>query len=327
MRAMLVAAGFGTRLDPLTRELPKPALPVANRPIAWFACDHLARSGFSELVVNTHHLARELREALEPHTPAGARLRFVDEPQLLGTGGGVRNAWPRPDDGEDFVTMNAKLLFAPDLTRALAVHRQSGAIATMVVRPLPAGSSFTALQLASDGRVLAIGGMAAAPQAAPGDALATRQMFTGVQILSARAFRDLPENGDIIRHSYARWLARGETVMSVIEAAAFMDVGVTLRHYLDANIALASGALRWPGITPEPGGLFVAGADPADARGAPAMPARVGRDCRLVLSAIGADAQVADEAQLTRVVVWPGASVAGELRDAVVTTRGRIVTA
>jgi mannose-1-phosphate guanylyltransferase len=313
MRAMLVAAGFGTRLDPLTRELPKPALPVANRPIAWFACDHLTRSGAREIVVNTHHLARELRAALETHAPPGSRLRFVHEPQILGTGGGVRNAW-QPDDGEDFVTMNAKLLFAPDLSAALAAHRQSGAIATMVLRPLPAGATFNAVQVAADGRVLAIGGIAVAPQAAHAERAAVApQMFTGVQILSARAWRDLPENGGIIQHSYARWLERGDLVASVTDDAPWMDVGVTHRHYLDANLALASGTLSWPGITPEPGGLFV---EPS---------ARIGRDCELGLTAIGAGADVADGTRLTRVVAWPGARVSGNLQDAVVTTAGQIV--
>src|SRR5688572_30447267 len=153
MRAMLVAAGFGTRLDPLTRELPKPALPVANRPIAWYACDHLARSGFTEIAVNTHHLARELRDALAPLAPPGVKLRFVHEPEILGTGGGVRNAW-QPDDGEDFVVMNAKLLFAPDLARVLTAHRQAGAIATMVLRALPPGSRFTPIATATDGRIV-----------------------------------------------------------------------------------------------------------------------------------------------------------------------------
>ena len=310
---MLVAAGFGTRLDPLTRELPKPALPLANRPVAWFACDHLVRCGVADIAVNTHHLARELREALEAHAPAGARLSFVHEPQILGTGGGVRNAW-QPREDEDFVTMNAKLLFAPDLGAALAVHRESGAIATMVLRALPPGASFTAVQVAADGRVVAIGSVASAPQVAQAErARAAQRMFTGVQILSARAWADLPESGDIMRHSYARWLARGELVASVTDAAPWMDVGVTLRHYLDAHLALASGALRWPGITPEPGGLFV---DPS---------ARIARDARLELSAVGAHAEVANNASLTRVVVWPCARITTDLHDAIVTTSGQIV--
>src|SRR5690242_16831338 len=119
VRGMLVAAGFGTRLDPLTRELPKPALPVANRPVAWFAADHLARHGVRELVVNTHHLGGELERVLGAVQPEGTQLRFIHEPEILGTGGGVRNAWSATSQ-EALLAFNAKLVFAPDLQRALA---------------------------------------------------------------------------------------------------------------------------------------------------------------------------------------------------------------
>jgi NDP-sugar pyrophosphorylase family protein len=308
MRAMLVAAGFGTRLDPLTRELPKSALPVGNRPAAWYACDHLARAGVRDVVVNTHHLARELREALAPHVPAGQQLSFVHEPEILGTGGGVRNAW-RPVDGEPLVVMNAKLLFAPDLARALEAHRQSGAIATLVLRRLPEGSRFTGIETAADGRVLAIGGKPSRTAGAAHGAL----MYTGVQILSARAWHDLPERGGIIEQSYWPWLARGELVASVVDDAPWMDIGVTLAHYLDANLALATGALRWPGVTPNADGVLVDAA------------AQIGEGCTLEKAVVGAGAVVAAGTRLQRTVVWPNARAAGDLHDAIVTAAGRVV--
>lgn len=304
---MLVAAGFGTRLDPLTRELPKPALPVGNRPVAWYALDHLARSGFDEIVVNTHHLGDRLVAALEPVIPAGVSARFVHEPQILGTGGGVRNAWA-PQPGEDFVTVNAKLLFAPDLPRALAVHRQSGAIATMILTALPDASKFTPIHVDADGRVRAIGGEA------PADALATpRRMFASVQILSERAWRDLPEDGDIIAGSYRPWLARGEVVMSVTDSAPWMDVGVSLRHYLDANLALATGRIAWPGLKAGADGVLLASS------------ARVEQGSRLRNCVVGDAATVAANSVLERTVVWGGTRVSGAWTDAIVTGVGQTI--
>jgi mannose-1-phosphate guanylyltransferase len=312
---MLVAAGFGTRLDPLTRELPKPALPVANRPVAWFAADHVVRSGVSEVLVNTHHLARELREALEPCFPAGAGLRFVHEPRILGTGGGVKNAWrAHGGEDEDLLVFNAKLLFAPDLHRALAVHRQRGAIATMVLRALPAGSGFTAVEVDGEGRVLRIGPYGAQGASAGAGTRADR-MYTGVQVLSPRALPDLPEDGDIMRESYARWLSRGELVASVTEEGFWMDVGVTPRHYLDANLALCTGTVRWPGLAPGPGGVFMADS------------ARIEGDCVLEHAAVGSGARVAGGVQVRRAVVWPNARVTSDLHDAVATSAGNIVHA
>jgi mannose-1-phosphate guanylyltransferase len=304
---MLVAAGLGTRLDPLTRELPKPALPVGNRPVAWFALDALARSGIRDVVVNTHHLAPQLRAALQAHCPNDVALRFVHEPAILGTGGGVRNAWS-PTEGEDFIVFNAKLLFAPDLERALAVHRRSRAIATLVLRALPSGGGFSPIETDADGRVRRIRGEPR--DRAPG---AERRMFTGVQILSARAHRDLPANGDIFEHAYIAWLARREHIASVTDDAAWFDVGVTPAHYLEANMALASGAVRWPGIERDAHGVI------AD-RGA-----RVSVDSQACDSVLGDGATVSDGASVRRVVAWPGAQVRGRLENAIVTTAGTVL--
>ncbi|MFI5309017.1 MAG: NDP-sugar synthase [Polyangiales bacterium] len=303
---MLVAAGFGTRLEPLTAELPKPALPVGNRPAAWFACDHLARCGVREALVNTHHLGDELRAELEPACPPELALHFVHEQSILGTGGGVRNAW-RPEPGEDLIVWNAKLVFAPDLGRALAVHREQDAIATMVLRPLPPGSSFTPVEI--DGvRVRRIRAEPAVATSA-----STRCMYTGVQILSSRAWRDLPAQGDIVEHAYLPWLARGERVAAVVDDSPWLDIGVSLRGYLDANLALASGRIRWPGIEPAPSSVLMG------------LGARVGAGCHLEEAVLGADTDVAPGVSLRRVVAWRGAHLQASLNDAIVTTSGQVV--
>jgi mannose-1-phosphate guanylyltransferase len=253
---MLVAAGLGSRLEPLTQELPKPAVPVGNRPVAWFGMDLLARAGATELVVNAHHLAAELQVSLEEHAPAALSLTFVREARILGTGGGVKHAW-QPRDGEDFVTWNAKVLFAPDVQAALARHRDSGAIATLVLREMPTsaegGASFAPVLVDGEGRVRAI--REPAPTGATG---LLARMYTGVQVLHPRAHRDLPDEGDIIEHAYRGWLARGEVVASVTEHGPFRDVGISARHYLDANLALLRGELVWPGLTPSPDRTLIA---------------------------------------------------------------------
>jgi mannose-1-phosphate guanylyltransferase len=310
MRGMLVAAGFGTRLHPLTNELPKPALPVGNRPVAAFALEHLARFGIREVVCNTHHLGAELQRALEPHHPQSAQLSFVHEPVILGTGGGVRNAWQAlgPQPGEELIVINAKLVYAPDLARALAAHRASGAIATMVLRALPAGTSFAAVEHEVDGRIRRIRGLPSASAGALSPA-----MFTGVQILSARALADLPLDGDMIEGAYLPWIARGEHVHGVLDEAPWIDVGVTLRTYLEANLALARGELRWPGIAPEPHSALIASSTPVTAA------------ARLEAVVLGDGVKLEPDAELERVVAWPNASVPRRLRDAIVTSSGSVV--
>jgi mannose-1-phosphate guanylyltransferase len=304
---MLVAAGFGTRLDPLTRELPKPALPLGNRPVAWYGLDHLQRCGVREVVVNTHHLAERLRASLEPHVHAGVRVRFVHELEILGTGGGVRNAW-QPLPGEDFIVWNAKLLYAPDLARALEVHRASGAIATLVLRRMAPGERFAPVEIGADGRVRRIRGEPAGHT--PG---AEQRMFPGVQILSARAHRDLPQSGDVFEHAYIPWLTRGEHVASVTDDAPWIDVGVTPAHYLEANMALATGAVSWPSIVPNEHGVIAT------------RDTSTGAD--ITRSVIGERVTIARDALLDRVVAWDGAHIDHSLHDAIVTTSGRVVEA
>jgi mannose-1-phosphate guanylyltransferase len=304
VRAMLVAAGLGTRLDPLTHELPKPAVPVANHAAAWFGIDHLTRAGYTELVVNTHHLAAELRDALTARAPEGATLSFVHEPRILGTGGGVKRAW-RPREGEDFLTWNAKLVFAPDVRAALARHRESGAIATLVLRPMPEHASFAPVLVDGEGRVRAIRGGAPV-----GSGELSPRMYTGVQVLHPRAHADLPDAGDIIEHAYQRWLQRGDVIASVTDHGPWHDVGVTLGHYLDANLALLRGEVRWPGIEPGPGAVIVAES------------AHVGAGARLHEVAVGAGARIAAGVRLERSIVWPGAVVSADLTDTIITPRG-----
>jgi mannose-1-phosphate guanylyltransferase len=304
---MLVAAGFGTRLDPLTRELPKPALPVANRPVAWFAADHLARCGVRELVVNTHHLADRLERALRAVQPGGAHLQFVHEPEILGTGGGVRNVWASSARAP-LLAFNAKLVFAPDIDRALAVHRALGAIATLVLRPMPHDATFAPVWTDELGRVHAI----RSRQAPRPDLL--RRMWTGVQILDPRAFADLPAHGDIFEHAYLPWLARGELVASITDESPWLDVGVTPRHYLDANLAFARGELSWPGLPPARKGLLLAEG------------ATIGSGAQLEEVVLGEGAVVEPGSELRRVVLWPGARARGALQDAIVTTEGTIVS-
>lgn len=308
LRAMLVTAGFGTRLAPLTDLLPKPAVPVGNRPVAFYGLDLLARAGIRDVVLNTHHLARELEESLRAVAPAELRLRFVHEPQILGTGGGVRNAWrPRSDD-EVFLVMNGKLLFAPDLAAALRLHVERGALATMIVKWVADDDPTAVVSVDPAGQVRALPGYEAAPETAW-----RRGMYTGVSLLSAQAHAELPAQGCLIRDGYARWIARGARVVAWPDAAEFRDVGMSHRHYLDANLDLATGRLRWPGI--------VAVAE----RGLCEPSARVAPTAQLRSCIVGACAQIAADSQLERCVVWPHARVSGLHRDTILLPDGRSV--
>jgi NDP-sugar pyrophosphorylase family protein len=300
MRAMVFAAGFGARLLPLTHVLPKPAVPVANHPLAWFSLDHLSRAGFLDVVLNTHHLSDQLRDKIEPDVPDGMQVRFVHEPVLLGTGGGLKNAW-KPVDGETFVAVNSDVLFAPNIDAAMRLHRGLGAIATLVLREVKGPTTYGAVDVdLANNRVNGLLGVPNHPRSSD-----KRYMFTGVHLLHPRAWKDLPDSGCIIRTAYRSWVDRGEVVGAFIDNSPWTDVG-TLKNYLDANSAFVKAQIKWDGIK-------------VDSRGVVSESVTIGNFTQIDEAVIGKNVRIESHLKLKRVVVWENAHVDKSMENAVVT--------
>jgi NDP-sugar pyrophosphorylase family protein len=132
---MVLAAGFGTRLLPLTEYLPKQLLPVANRPVMHHLVNLLRRHGFTELGVNIHHFADAFRAYFGDGSALGVSIRWSEEEELLGTAGGVKQLedhWR----GERILVTSGDGLHDVDLTALVAQHERTGALATLVVKPV-----------------------------------------------------------------------------------------------------------------------------------------------------------------------------------------------
>jgi mannose-1-phosphate guanylyltransferase len=301
MRAMILAAGLGTRLRPLTSALPKPAVPFFDRPLAAHVLGHLAAAGVTDVVVNAHHLGEKLEPVLRPFVPRGVTLEVVVEERLLGTGGGVKAAFAHqsarlgpPADDESLLLVNGDVLFFPDLVAALAQHASHGALATMVVRAHPDAVRLGAIEV-DGGTVRRILGLPATSPAAEAF------MFTGVHVLSGRALGLLPDEGCIVRRGYVPWLAAGERIGGRVETAPFRDCG-TLAEYRAAHLDVLGGAVPVP--------------IDRDARGWVDPSARV--EGEVTESVIGAGARVAAGVVLRRTIVWPGEEVLASADDAVI---------
>jgi len=142
MKAMVLAAGLGLRMRPLTLLRAKPALPVLDRPLMQFTLERLARAGVRDVVVNLHHLPESVVEALGPGRRYGLRIHYSREPEILGTGGGpraVRDFFGR----EPFLLVNGDVFFDFDLRALVARHLASGAVATLALRPQPDARSYS----------------------------------------------------------------------------------------------------------------------------------------------------------------------------------------
>lgn len=254
MRAMILAAGYGTRLWPLTADRTKPAIPFLGRPLVGYVAEYLASYGMREIVVNLHHRPESVREALGDGSRFGASLRYVLEPEILGTSGALDNAREFLD-GETFAVVNGKIVTDINLAAALETHRRTEALATLVLLPNPARERFSVVKT-HEGFVTGFGGMPAPlpsdnevgkSQTAPDGADAGTEagagdvplMFTGIQILEPRVFDYIPRN--VFSHSttdvYPQAIAQGERIAAHVASGTWYELS-TIRRYLEISLAM-----------------------------------------------------------------------------------------
>lgn len=187
MKAMILAAGRGTRLGPLGRQRPKALVEIQGIPLLAGVISRLAQQGFREIIVNTHHLADQVAEFLtgyrRRHRLAGLTLEVSREEKLLDTGGGVQRAGWFFDDGEPFLVHNVDVLSDLHLGRLLEAHRDSGALATLAVRRR---KSSRHLLFDSGGSLCGWQSLAAGQErmARSADGPLTPLSFMGIQVIS-----------------------------------------------------------------------------------------------------------------------------------------------
>jgi NDP-sugar pyrophosphorylase family protein len=231
MRAMILAAGYGTRLWPLTIDRTKPAIPFLGRPLVGYVAEYLSRHDCREVVVNLHHRPESVRAALGDGSRFGVHLEYVEEREILGTSGALDNA-RHLLEGETFIIVNGKIVTDIDLTAALATHRQTGALATLVLRLNPARERFSIVET-EDGLIRNFGGM---PTPASDDA---PLMFTGIHILEPRIFDFIPRGvaSDFVPQVYRPAIAKGERIAAHISDEMWYELS-TIPRYLDISLAL-----------------------------------------------------------------------------------------
>lgn len=282
---MIVAAGLGTRLRPLTEWLPKPAVPVRGVPLIAYQLALLAHHGISEVIVNVHHLPDLLEDAARRHCPPGVSLTFSREDTLLDTGGGIRRAAWFLRESDPCLLIGGDMLLDVDLGELVRRHRAHGDAVTLLLREDPREADFGSVGVDAEGVVRRIGS-----RHHFGDPGEERRagLYAWANVVSAAALDTLPDL-ECFSH-FDAWLAprlaagardvRGEFVPCTWE-----PVG-TLAEYLAVNTR----------VTP----LTFFDPEPA----ARAAGVRFEGD-----NVIGAGASVGAGASLDRVVVWEGEQV------------------
>jgi mannose-1-phosphate guanylyltransferase len=320
---MVLCAGLGTRLRPLTLSVAKPAVPVCGVPLVRWSLALLAGAGVRRAVVNVHHLPEGMAAvAGEAARALGLELAVSREPVIAGTGGALREALPHLAGAEAILLVNGDVLFDVDLAAAVRDHRASGALATMVLLPMPPGTRYAAVEMDGGGAVRRIAGAFG-----PGGEGLSPWHFSGVHVLSPALLdriAEAPFERDINRHVYPPLMASGAVRGRVVEGY-WNDLGTPAR-YLDATFDVLSGRVppaRFPGADPFAGtrevapGVRAAQSARVDASARLLGPSLVGEGAVIGAGAtigpravIGAGARIASGAAVREAIVWEGTALA-----------------
>lgn len=320
---MVLCAGLGTRLRPLTDRVPKPAVPLCGVPLIRWNLALLRGAGVRRAAINTHHLPEAMAAAARDAALAlGIELSISHEPVIAGTGGALREARALLDGAEAIFLVNGDILFDVDLDEALSVHRRAGALATMVLAPMPEGSRYAAVEMDRTGAVRRIAG-----RFGPGGEELSPWHFTGVHVLSPQVLDLVPAEPfelDVNRHVYPALMERGE-LRGHLAQGYWNDLG-TPGRYLDASRDVLEGRLplaRFGGAEPFDGapvrapGVHVHETARVDAGATLAAPCAIGRAAHVAAGArvgpsvfVGDGATIGPGALLRDAAVWSGTSVA-----------------
>ncbi len=235
MKAMILAAGFGTRLWPLTIGRTKPAIPFLNRPLIGFTIDYLRRYGFEDVLINLHHEPDSVRQQIGDGSRFGVRIHYsVEEPEILGTSGALDNVREQLNQ-ETFVVINGKIITDINLAKALETHRQKHALATLVLKPNPKLERFSEVKITEDSRILEFAGFPA-PDSRPS---IPPLMFTGIHIMEPEIFDYIPHGvfSDSVRDVYPRAMVDGKVIAAHIASAesSWYELS-TIQRYLEISL-------------------------------------------------------------------------------------------
>jgi len=244
MKAMILAAGVGERLRPITHQLPKALVPVAGRPMIEYPLLLLRHHGIREIIINLHHLGEQIEAYLGDGKQLGLKISYSREQDLLDTGGGLLKAKPFLQEGA-FIVINTDVLIDLPLAPLIAFHEQRRAAATLVLRTDEMADRYGSVEIDPEGRIcrfLETRRPNVFPFSGP------KLMFTGVQVLDPRVFNYMPTDGGerkfgTTKQTYPKMLLAGEGLYGFRFDGFWQDLG-TVERIKEAEDSLAQGRAK-----------------------------------------------------------------------------------
>jgi mannose-1-phosphate guanylyltransferase len=301
MRAMILAAGFGARLKPLTLRLPKPMFPVLNQPLLEHTLHFLSSQGIQDIIVNVHHLPEKILEYFGDGSDFGVRLVFSREEEILGTAGGLKKAQEFLKR-ETFLVMNSDVLADINLANILKIHKEKNSYLTLVVRQDINPEKYKPIQLAGDGRITRF---LDASFNRPFQ-ITQRVMFTGIQIMEPEIFSRIPEGKffGTTEDVFPSLVEEGLPVYGVLHEKYWIDIG-TREAYIKAHADALEGklVLKTKSSMNVEGPLIV-------------PPVHIGKNCEISKDAqvgphavLGNGCRLRSGAMVENSILWEGATI------------------
>ena len=299
---MILAAGFGTRLRPLTNKVPKPMVPILNRPILEYTIHLLRTHGVRDITINLHHLPDMILDHFGDGQDFGVKLHWSHEPEILGTAGGIKQA-QKFLDGESFLVINSDVVTDIDLSKVIAFHKARGSALTLVVREGDSPEQCDPIEVDEDDRIVHMVG--ASSMNMPDDT--TRVLFTGIQVMEPEIFDRIPENKfyGTTTDVFPGMLVDELPMFVYWHTGYWKDIG-TIQSYLDVHRDLLDG--RMDGGPPQKFSNLP--------QGQLTPPNLLGRNCKIADNArigpyavLGDGCTVGDHAVIEHSICWQGVTL------------------
>jgi mannose-1-phosphate guanylyltransferase len=323
MQAVILVGGEGTRLRPLTSTVPKPVVPLVDRPFITFMLEWLRQHGIDDVIMSCGFLATSVRNVLGDGSSLNLRLRFVEEPDPRGTAGALKFAESLLD--ERFVMLNGDVLTDLDLSSQIAQHDQTGARATLALVGVEDPSAYGLVHLHEDRSVRAF------LEKPSSDSIDTNLISAGAYVLSREILELVPSDRNVSIEREVWPLLVGDGLYGFPSDSYWLDIG-TPERYLQGTFDIIEGNVQ-TAVTERLGSDWLAVDDEADIQGRVIPPAVIERGVRVAAGAhvgslvvLAQDVSIGEGATVERSVILNGAEI-GEgcsLRDCIVAAGCRV---
>ena len=244
MKAMILAAGLGNRLRPLTQDTPKPILPVGNRPLIHYNLLLLKKYGITDVLINLHHCGEKIVQEVGNGLRFGVNVIYSEEPEILGTGRGIKKVRSELSKGT-FLVINGDILIDINLDKLVEFHHRKKGAATLVLREDEAVEQYGAIEVDAKNQIRNILGKCCWN----GERL-NRLMFAGVHVMEPKVLDHVPSDVFYsITDAYIEMLRRGEKLYGYVMRGYWNDIGV-LERYQKADQEMKKGKIKLSFVKP-----------------------------------------------------------------------------